>query len=1174
MPNKIHPFPGLRPFKTEEQYLFFGREGQSEEVISRLRKRRFLALIGTSGSGKSSLIRAGLLPYLYGGFMAEAGSRWRVATLRPGTDPIGRLARALNDRQVLGFNNPETEDVVRNEMLLEVTLRRSGLGLIEAVKLARLPEQENLIIVVDQLEELFRFEKAALSFREQDDAAAFIKLLLEATHQSIFPIYVVVAIRSDFIGDCARFRKLPEAVTSSPYLIPWMDREQQRSAITDPIQVAGATISPRLSNRLLSDAGDNPDQLPILQHALMRTWDFFCHHPNEENTVDLEHYLAVGGMEEALSRHANEAYDELPDEPSRIIAKKMFQALTEKGADKRGIRHPAKITTIAAITEADIAQVTAVAEHFSRKGRGFVLSHEAACSESADDIVLDISHESLINGWDRLRNWVDEEFESARTYKRLADRATEHEKGNAALMTNPDLQKTVEWKELTKPNIAWAQRYDPAFDRAIKFLEQSQAADIARQDKAVREQRAETQRKTEELGRARSNLRKLAYVCGVAFLLACTAAYLLYKTMHEAKNAALSEDRATENERDALAFAVRTLDALSNLIAMQKSQPAAPSLPTKTAGQQATAKAYEGIYKSANQLSEGILRGDPGNPEAQRLNAASIAYYDHLFLANAAADPERRAALFHECQQRVRSASTPSANNDVHRMVPEILLLASSADIFLELGSRADSMSTAELAIQRLNHALKQPVPDAFTETEWQILLTSSSAIRGVLEGKSHWDDTHQLFSRMEDQDTRSAPEGISRSFASVKKLTIHDSGSTAASGEESQNNPTKLSLNLISEMIRMSVLEKDSPDRAVEILNTADSLAERILVVDDNTENGLFLENLQLADGYISAATNGPKDRPSATTDQLFSKSQNSIERARIATRSTNEYLVKVFREGVVLDALGNLDVNRARRDTNETLKISHLQEALRYHQNGISRVKPMSSSVNYLLATFYCDLGRDLLLLGQTTHAEDTFREATTLVPLSQEALGKMNANDQQDYLDEAIAIYTKIAGTYAFEREFDHGGHSGDTALRSERDWTDKAVAAILTLRMETKDIKRQQYLDTKLALLYGGRSWDDLLLGQFQGAVTDAQLGYSRDHSQVWILTNEAHGYLFQGRVKTAARIYEANLDREANDGENHTFREAVLQDFVTFRENKYPQMNLEYLKPIEDDVRTK
>ena len=131
-------------------------------------------------------------------------------------------------------------------------------------------------------------------------------------------------MRSDFLGDCSQFRDLPEAINDGQYLIPRMTRDQRREAITGPIAVGGGEMSARLVNRLLNDVGDNPDQLPILQHALMRTWDFWTHHRRDGEPIDLHDYEAVGTMAEALSRHADEAYNDYPMKPA-ARSRKNFQ---------------------------------------------------------------------------------------------------------------------------------------------------------------------------------------------------------------------------------------------------------------------------------------------------------------------------------------------------------------------------------------------------------------------------------------------------------------------------------------------------------------------------------------------------------------------------------------------------------------------------------------------------------------------------------------------------------------------------------------------------------------------------------------------------------------------------------------------------------------------------------
>ncbi|HLM56052.1 MAG TPA: hypothetical protein VK422_07960, partial [Pyrinomonadaceae bacterium] len=335
-----NPFPGLRPFETDEYNLFFGREGQSDELMTRLQRTRFLAVVGTSGSGKSSLVRAGLLPSLYGGLMAGAGSGWRVALMRPGHDPVGNLARSLAV-EVFGEDGQDPHVMTT---IIETTLRRSTLGLVDAVRQARLPEYENVLVVVDQFEELFRYRAVREGRGTGDDAAGFVKLLLEAARQREAPVYVIITMRSDFLGDCSQFWGLPEAINDGQYLIPRMTRDERREAVAGPVAVGGGRISPPLVNRLLNDVGDNPDQLPILQHALMRTWDRWAAGARDSRPLDLPDYEAVGTMSDALSRHADEAYEELPDERSRLIAEKLFKALTERAADSRETRRPTSLS--------------------------------------------------------------------------------------------------------------------------------------------------------------------------------------------------------------------------------------------------------------------------------------------------------------------------------------------------------------------------------------------------------------------------------------------------------------------------------------------------------------------------------------------------------------------------------------------------------------------------------------------------------------------------------------------------------------------------------------------------------------------------------------------------------------------------------------------------------------
>jgi WD40 repeat protein len=415
--------------------------------------------------------------------------------------------------------------------------------------------------------------------------------LLEAHTQREVNIYVVLTMRSDFLGDCAEFWDLPEAVNEGQYLIPRLTRDQLREAITGPIAVAGGKITARLVTRLLNDIGDNQDQLPVLQHLLMRGWDEWkekrlevevkegdetVKRPHKDvhngDAIDLCCYEAVGGMAEALSRHADEAFNELPDDRHRQVAEKLFKALTEKGEDNREIRRPITVAEICAVSEAGAPEVKTVIEAFRLPGRSFLMP--PAGTPLDGNSLIDISHESLIRGWQRLREWVDEEARSARVYRRLAETAELNLEGGAGLWGNPDLQLALDWQEKNRPNKAWAVRYHPGFEAAIAFLqaserkraddeaeierrrraelEQAQALALAQQQRAEAERQKvqEQQQRLEEQAKAASRSRRLiaTLVLMVLFAVAAAAfAFFAYRNADQQQQ--LAEERGKTNSQ-------------------------------------------------------------------------------------------------------------------------------------------------------------------------------------------------------------------------------------------------------------------------------------------------------------------------------------------------------------------------------------------------------------------------------------------------------------------------------------------------------------------------------------------------------------------------------------------------------------------------------------------------
>lgn len=492
------PYVGLRPFKTDESDIYAGRETQTDELLRRLDTTRFLAVIGRSGCGKSSLVRAGLIASLETGMMPSAGIRWRVAAMRPGGNPMLRLAQALLDERALGPERGSGDGALG---FLTATLSRGPRGLVDALDETPMPPGYNLLLLVDQFEEIFRFAQADA----RQPAHEFVGLLLETVKVPDARVYVVIAMRSDYLGDAAIFTGLPEAINESIYLVPRLTREQRRAAIVDPARVFGGDVEPALVARLLNETALQPDDLPLLQHVLMRMWDMTrrrrddaardaAHAPLIEDpssqslghVLRLEDYERAGTLKHALSMHADEVFNQLTREQQRI-ARAIFASLSERRGSRRYVRRPLPLRTLAEVGEIDVEQVAKVVDAFRQPDCSFLVP---PLPETLDETsIVDISHEALIKSWRRLSTWVDEDAELAETLRELGPFARRWRRRRGAwwnvvgfwlsigdLWRGANLRRALAWKRAT--NAAWARLRDGDYDETSRFVRASRRYQI------------------------------------------------------------------------------------------------------------------------------------------------------------------------------------------------------------------------------------------------------------------------------------------------------------------------------------------------------------------------------------------------------------------------------------------------------------------------------------------------------------------------------------------------------------------------------------------------------------------------------------------------------------------------------------------------------------------------
>ncbi|MBU4262423.1 MAG: hypothetical protein KKC76_11230 [Proteobacteria bacterium] len=457
----INPYVGLRPYESEDSLYYFGRSEQTKNLLSLLHQHRFVAVVGSSGCGKSSLVRAGLIPHLEAGFLVQERDQWQIATMKPGEAPLDNLISTIT---AVGGKRADAESF---KHLHKQVRERGVLALVDALG-SILPQQDaNLLLMVDQFEELFRFSLDQNKPQLRHEAEEFVALLLGLSRQRQLPIFICLTMRSDFLGDCDAFYRLPEAINQSQFLVPRLTRDQRREAIVNPTLLAGGLIAPRLVDLLLNENIDTRDDLPILQHLLMRCWDAWQAGPNSPDQIDLAHYHQVHTIHQALNDHADEALAEL-DVRQQRLAKQLFQALTCTDESNRRIRRPAHLSDVRNLTGATTEELQEVVDAFIHKGRSFLVKSPG---KIPDDILLDISHESLIRQWNILGEWVEEEAEAFKTYRRLVETAELHTEKASRLYRGADLTQAMRWRD--EHNAIWAQRYPGDFDRVDLFLEQS-----------------------------------------------------------------------------------------------------------------------------------------------------------------------------------------------------------------------------------------------------------------------------------------------------------------------------------------------------------------------------------------------------------------------------------------------------------------------------------------------------------------------------------------------------------------------------------------------------------------------------------------------------------------------------------------------------------------------------
>jgi DNA-binding SARP family transcriptional activator/WD40 repeat protein len=429
---EVCPFRGLAPFEAAQAEYFFGRERLVAALVARLVGSTLLAVFGPSGSGKSSLLRAGLLPALASGVL-PGSDRWRQVLIRPGAHPLETLRRALA-RIAPAAGDRDGDDPL-------------------AAALGSLAPDERLILAVDQFEELFT------ACREEEERAAFVEALAAAADPDQ-RLVVVLAIRAEFYGRCADYRDLSAQISANQLLVGPMTREELRRAIELPAQRAGLRVELALVSELVDDVADQPGGLPLLSTALLELWQ-----ERSARTLRRASYAASGGVSGAVARLAERAYRRLTEsqrERARAILLRLADA-EEAAVVRRRValaeleteRDPEAAAALAVLTESRLLTV--------------------------DEDAVEVAHEALLREWPRLRDWLADDAEGRRLHQHLIHASAEWE---ASRRDQAELYRGA--------RLASAHDWAASHERELNQLE----LDFLEESRAASEREGERQRRT------------------------------------------------------------------------------------------------------------------------------------------------------------------------------------------------------------------------------------------------------------------------------------------------------------------------------------------------------------------------------------------------------------------------------------------------------------------------------------------------------------------------------------------------------------------------------------------------------------------------------------------------------------------------------------------------------
>lgn len=554
------PYRGLFAFGEEDSPYFFGRETFTEQLIDAVQNQSMVAVVGPSGSGKSSVVHAGLLPHL------RQNANWTIAVMRPGGDPFQSLAAACVGQ--LEPSISQTQQLTRTGELANA-LRDESVHFPEVVnkiiqqKAQTISGQHRFLLIVDQFEEIYTL------CQDRDLRRQFLDELLDLVDIQRFwlesTFTLVLTLRTDFLGRALRYRPFADALQGTDVKLGPMNRRELGSAIASPANRNGLGFETGLVARILDDVGDEPGNLPLLEFALHSLWE-----NRDSDRLSHTAYEKIGEVEGALARYADSIY-ELMSQSEKTSARQIFIQMVRPGSGTEDTR---RLATRDELGEENWKLVRQLAD-----ARLVVTSRNAHGQET-----VEVVHEALIRGWGLLRDWMDEDRTFRSWQERLRNSLEQWSIANedeGALLRGLPLTEAEGWMAdrrdfLSQGELAYIQKSINLRnkERAYQLQAEEEQRFIKEQERAERQRAEENARRAEDNARYARRLTWLSGALVIVMIIALISAFSAARSSQAANDSALTavaNEKAAEEALQIAEEARATSDANAQLLATAQS---------------------------------------------------------------------------------------------------------------------------------------------------------------------------------------------------------------------------------------------------------------------------------------------------------------------------------------------------------------------------------------------------------------------------------------------------------------------------------------------------------------------------------------------------------------------------------------------------------------------------